>query len=90
MKRDICRGSGLLHEKKKRRRHPHELCPGCRAISLPARDSDWWICCKCFQHVAYANPTPPHPRGKYPEHPNHPSDIETWAGPAPRLRIGVK
>lgn len=25
----------------------HEHCHKCEAISLPARSSDWYVCCRC-------------------------------------------
>ena len=36
-----------------RKAPPHEMCDGCRAISLPERDSDFFICCVCLKVNVY-------------------------------------
>src|ERR1043166_2474370 len=31
----------------------HKYCDGCKAISLPPRSSDWYICCRCLGENRY-------------------------------------
>lgn len=90
MKSDVCPGTGswVNGAKKRRAWHPHKRCRTCDSISLPPRTSEVWCCCRCGSQRRYAVQA----KARYQRNPNEmePSDIETWVGPAPRLRIGVK